>query len=228
MLLYPIFLALILSILHYYSSIVSRKIERYHYWILSLSSGILLAIIFLELFPEAFKLLEEKLFLFVFLGFTSFHLLEKFLYQHIKDKKLLLKELAELHVLGFFIDHFILGFLLVLAFKLNTLFSSFIFIPIALHTISSSLALEHIHEATSKSIKIILSASTFIGAILASALNPSSKIFSYSFSFIIGIILYIAIRDMLPKGKKGNQLAFIIGIIITLLALTITKQITLF
>ena len=86
----PIFLAFILSIIHYFSEIVSVKAEKYHNKIISISAGIFLTLIFLEIMPELLNLSlmpAQTIFFFILLGFIIFHISEKYLYQHAKKKK---------------------------------------------------------------------------------------------------------------------------------------------
>ena len=158
---------------------------------------------------------EAPVFLVLTLGFVLFHLSEKYLYQHIKDKKVLLKDLAELHNAGFFIDHLMVGFVLFLTFELASFTNYIIFIPFLLHTISSSMSLEHIHmKIKTKFNKFLLSSSTLLGALLAFFIKLEAFWYYTIFAFFLGSLLYISMRDMLPKGKKGNPLMFLIGFLI--------------
>ena len=217
----PLFLALILSILHFFSSKVSGKIEKYHSKIISLSAGILVSLLFLEILPLLLKtrtLSNSLIFTAILGGFVVFHIAEKYLYQHIKHKKELLKDLAELHVLGFYINHFILGFLLVLAGKGTQLL---IFIPLLLHTVSSSISLEHIHEKIRSNIskRIFIASSTFLGALVAILLSPAETLYILLFSIITGMVLYISFRDMVPKEKEGSPQFFLLGVLLIVILL---------
>ena len=203
-------LAAVLSIVHFFSSEISEKIERYHSKLISLSAGIFISLLFLDILP---KLLETEFLSItsilssVLVGIIVFHIAEKYLYQHIKHRKELLKDLAELHFIGFFINHLILGFILVVAIGSNIL----IFIPLLLHTIASSISLEHIHEKFKSTLfkRIFLASSTFMGAIVALLLSPIQILNLILFSFTVGIVLYISFRDMVPKEKEGSSLFFL-------------------
>jgi zinc transporter ZupT len=217
----PIGLALLLSILHLFSKRISKYIEKFHIGITSFSAGIFITIIFLSLLPELIKGVEyTNIFLFMLIGFAVFHISEKYVYQHIKDKKKLMKDLAEIHMFGFYIDHFVIGFLLVLTFLAKGSLGFFVFIPFVLHTISSSFSLEHCDEkAKVKLSRILLSSSTLTGAIIASLLSFNQALFFILFAFSTGAIFYVVVRDMLPKGEGGNTFYFIIGALITLIAI---------
>lgn len=215
----PLILALILSITHFFSKKISKRIEKYHTNIVSFSAGIFITIIFIFLLPEVIQGYNiVNVYLIMLVGFVLFHITEKYLYQHVKNKKVLMKDLAELHILGFFIDHFVIGIILVLIFSIQKQLDYILFIPFFLHTVSSSLSLEHIDEKSKTNInKIILASSTFIGALFATALRLNEVLFYSLFSLTIGMLFYIAIRDMLPKDKVGDPLSFLIGVIITLM-----------
>jgi len=214
----PIILSFVLSILHFFSRAISKLIEKHHIHLTSFSAGMFLTLIFIDFLPRAAKGLEHNapVFLALTVGFVMYHLSEKYLYQHVKDKKLLLEELAELHNVGFFMDHFMLGFILVLTFKLESYTSYLVFIPFVLHTISSSMSLEHISARIKTGVnRFILSASTLLGALFASFVQLQNFWYYTSFAFFLGALLYISIRDMLPGGKKGNPLMFLIGFLLT-------------
>ncbi|MEA3378819.1 MAG: hypothetical protein U9Q69_04220 [Nanoarchaeota archaeon] len=211
-----ILLALILSFAHYFSELFIDFLDRFHNKLLSFSAGFFIAFIFLELFPDLIKGYEHiNIFLLVLLGFTIFHLLEKYVYQHIKDKKKQLKNLKELYMAGFFIDHFIIGFVLILTLKIPGFTSLIVFIPFALHTISSSITLESLHVASKSKInKIILSSSTFIGALVALFISPFSSLYYGLFALFLGALFYVAVRDVLPKKGTGSPLYFALGVFV--------------
>jgi len=212
-------LAFILTIVHSFSKRVSIFIEKHHINVTSFSAGMFLTLIFIDFLPRLIVGIDygAPIFLVLTFGFVMFHLSEKYLYQHIKNKKLLLRNLAELHNFGFFIDHLMVGFVLFLTFELTRYTNYLIFIPFLLHTISSSMALEHIHaKIKTKFNKLILNTSTFLGALFAYLINLETFWYYTFFAFFLGALLYISIRDMLPHGKKGNPLMFFIGFLITI------------
>jgi hypothetical protein len=211
-----LFVAFLLSLIHFYSHKISKIMEVYHYDVLSFSGGILIAMIFLVLIPEVVRdSPSTTIFSFMLLGFVFFYLAEKYLYQHIKNKKHLLRDLKELHALGYFIDHYILGFILVTVLSLEGPLSFLIILPISLHTVSSSISLDHIHEKAKTHVnKIVLSISPLLGVLTALALDIEAGIQALFLSFAIGILIYIVNRDILPREARGKPSLFIIGAII--------------
>jgi hypothetical protein len=114
-------LAFILFLVNFFSELYGEKLEKHHSKLLSFSSGIFITYIFLYIFPEFFigkQHLGNPIFALLLIGFIVFHLAEKYLYQHIKNKDILLQDLGELHVAGFFIDHFVVGIALFLSIKI--------------------------------------------------------------------------------------------------------------
>ena len=220
----PILFAILLSILHLFSEFFTKLTKKYYKQLLSLSAGILLTIIFLELLPqviEGTKTINDKVYIFLLLGFISFHLLEKEICHHIHNKQILQREIRNIHSLAFFLEHFIIGATLVL---LTTAISFIILIPFILLTISSSILLQVIHKTSrSKILKIILASSTTIGAITTTFLTPNSQVYYALFSFITGTLIYIVARDIIPQEEKIERtFFFLLGILITLFFLTIT------
>ncbi len=215
----PVVLALVLSVVHFFSRTISKIIEEHHINITSFSAGMFLTLIFVDFLPRAASGVEHNapVFLALALGFVMYHLSEKYLYQHVKNKEVLLEELAELHNVGFFIDHLMIGFVLVLTFELASYTNYLIFIPFLLHTISSSMSLEHIRARIKTEVnRFMLSISTLLGALFAHFAQLETFWYYTLFAFFLGALLYISVRDMLPGGKRGNLLMFFIGFLLTI------------
>lgn len=216
-------LGIILVLVHFFSEEYSRHFEGYHVHTISFSAGMFLGLIFLVLLPEAFNgtaYLNELVYILMIAGFVVFHLGEKYIYQHIKNKNELMRDLASVHAVGFFFNHFVVGITLFLVFSYESIIPGFlIFIPLLLHTFSSSLSLNHIDAYfRRKSISgILLPLSPLFGVAFATLLHPHILIYHGLFSFAIGSMLYISIRDMLPRKEKGKPLLFLIGALLSVL-----------
>ena len=217
-----ILLGLALSIIHFFSESYALKTEKYHSEFVSLSSGLFIAFIFLFLLPEAFTGIEaigNRVFFLILMGFVFFHLSEKYIYQHVKDKRERMMELAGVHAAGFFIDHFVLGMTLFFVFNLVGFGGGLIvFMMLLFHTISSAVSLNHIDEYFNKKpiVNLVLSSSPLFGVLFAIILNPTKELYYAFFALAIGGILYVVIRDMLPYGKEGKPLFFFLGFLISL------------
>ncbi len=169
---------------------------------------------FLVLLPEVIRISDSSnVFFLMLMGFITFHLTEKYLYQHVKNKNQLFSELKELHDIGFFVDHFILGFALVTILEINSTAGLLILIPVFLHTISSSISLEHIHEKAKTGInKMILTLAPVIGVLCALALEIDEPAQGAVLAFVLGMLIYIVNRDILPREGKGKIEFFLSGV----------------
>lgn len=208
--------AIIISVVHYLSDKVSGFTEKHHYKLLSFNGGLFLALIFLVLLPEVIVFSGSvSVYFLMLLGFVIFHLAGKFLYQHVRNKKEMLGELKVLHEVGFFLDHFMLGFVLVTAIDIDPTLGFLIAIPIFLHTVSSSISMQHIHErAKTGTNKVILSLSTLLGVIVAVMLVVERDVQGAILALLLGMLLYIGIRDFIPREEKGYPALFLVGIAI--------------
>jgi uncharacterized membrane protein len=218
-----IYLAIILSILHFTSSVFVRFTRRYSPKLLSLSAGILLAILFLEFFPTFSKQTLETnylLFLLPLFGFITFHSVRTYNFKHIKTKKEFRARYRKNHMIGFFIEHFILGLALTLMFS-KPIVEILLFLPFVLLTISSSILL-HIIDKTSKSVKnrLILGSSTLLGAVVGTLFSLDRLLYIGAFGYAMGALLFIVVRDIIPlEEKKGSILYFLVGLIISVAVL---------
>ncbi len=222
---YGIILAVVLSIIHFYSESVAKIAKQERRSFLSFSAGILITLIFIEMLPSVSSTQNINIFYLMLTGFTAFHLVEKHAYHHqVKRRN---EEITDLHSYGFFLDHFIIGFFLILVITSSFSAGLIATIPFILITISSSISLETIHQQKNNILRrIFLASSTTMGAIVAIVLEVSLSTFYYLFSFVIGAVMYITIRDIIPtEGREKKAEYFVLGIIITILILYLTHPI---
>ncbi len=221
----PLVLALILSITYLFSYRVSNKFEKQHEIILSVGSGMMMAILFAEVIPDIIEqgpkfLSGEMLGFSMLVGFVGYHLIEKYTYKHTR-KTLLSERIGYLHAVGFFIDNFLEGFVLVLIFGLDNITSYIVFmlfIPLLLGDIASSTTLRHINNRFKLGWigLIFMSSSIVIGALSALFLNLSESMFYVALSMISGAFIYFITRDELPRGRKGKPFLFIVALVVVL------------
>lgn len=231
----PIILAFVLSAVYIISNKISTKTEKYHEHILSLGSGMLLAIIFSEVIPELIDvgtkfLSSEMISLSILSGFVGYHLIEKYTYKHVKTSKELIKDIGYLHVGGFFIDNFLEGFVLVLLFGLTTIENYLVyilFIPLLLGDIAASITLRHINDKfrLGKIGLILLSSSIVFGAITGTMLNLGTQQFYLALALITGVFIYFVTRDELPRGRRGKPKIFLIGLLSVLILFFVIRRI---
>ncbi len=205
--------AVFLSSFHLFCNRLPMCISRSHEALLSYGGGSLLGIIFLVFLPEAVHFTPTlAVYPLMLLGFVVFFMSEKYLYQHVKDPESLELDLYHLHVAGFFIDHFIKGFVLVTIIELEPILGFLTAIPFFIHTLSSSIALDGIHKSSGRKIdKALLSSSFVIGTLFGIIFEVSAHLERSILAFILGMMLFMVSRDVLPKEKEGRPLFFLLG-----------------
>ncbi len=209
-------LAFLLSITQYVAEAFADRLEKFHDQFLSFSAGIFLAFLFLVLIPQTVKL-EPLSQLFIFIGFVGAHALQKYLYQHSHPADTG-KKIGQVDAAGFFAIHLVEGIALVASFSISPRFGLLIFIPLLVSGFSSSTLLAHVLEmlkVKSDLPKFVITFSTVLGAVLALTL-PIGNLLGPLFALTVGALFYIVVRDMLPKGVRGDLSAFLAGCVLGL------------
>ena len=214
----PLILGVVLAVVHYFSDRIHPENPAFRHKIVSFVAGISITYIFLLLLPEVYRGIEslhQLLFLFILAGFASFHLIEKHIYQHRKKDKLH-EELRVAHSSMFFVYHFVIGILLVELLNINLVEGFLFFIPILFHAAVSSASLKGIHISIRERIllKSVLSCSTLFGVLLAYFVLTPSNVLHALLGFIVGSLLYIVIRDSIPKETVGKARFFVLGVVV--------------
>src|SRR3989344_2236059 len=216
----------ILTFIFIISQEISEKAEKYHQHLLSLSSGMFIAIIFIEVFPllsQASNVMGNSIFILMLAGFTCYHLIVKYTYQHTRGIKRE-KKIGHIHIVGFFLENFVNGFILTILLISGV--SYIIFIPFVLVTLATSLSLKHLNDRFSLgNSKYLLSASVLIGTIVATVIQFSQRELYILLSIMSGFLLYFVSRDMIPKGIYGRPLYFLAGVILVALLLSLPNLI---
>ena len=206
----------ILSIANFFGEQITKKIHPHvRSKMISFGAGIAITYLFLQLFPELYdgvRVINKVMYVYVLLGFTAFHILEKHIYQHL-DRERLHRELKEAHSLALFIYHFVLGIIVVRLFADHFLEGLLFILPLTFHTIVSGISMEDIHYGIKekKILRILLSSAPLAGVLFALLLHVSAIIFYMLLGFVVGAMLYVTIRDILPKERKGHVEYFLSG-----------------
>ena len=140
-----------------------------------------------------------------------------------KDEKLRLN-LKEEHSIVFFIYHFILGIILVQLLSVSLVKGLLFFIIILFHSTLSTASLKEIHQkmVKKKIFKIILSVSTLIGIVFALFINLPQVIHFILIGFIAGALLYIVVRDVIPKQADSKLMYFLFGALLYMVLIMLT------
>jgi hypothetical protein len=212
-------ITLAFTAVHFFFEDYVSHLRKYKIQFISFSSGLFITYIFLSMIPkivEGTAVIGENVYFILLLGFVAFHIAEKYVFRHTVGKKNLTKRLTHIRTSGFFVNHFVLGIVLVLLFRFNNVSLIYLsVIPILFHIISSSLVIEYLHKKVRKSFigRLFSSGSIFLGALFASLVTLPEGFFYGVLALITGILFYIVVRDVLPKYSKGSPKALLLGMI---------------
>jgi zinc transporter ZupT len=217
-----IIIAVIMGITDFVGHRISGLAAGHRDSFLSFSSGLLISLLFLILVPSVISTgnslgNSEFLFFFLLVGFLLMHLIEKYIYRHIMNKQELLEDLKIVHIIGFGLDNFLVGFIIASLVDLNFSIVFNLSVPLFFQMLTSSISLGSIDtRINDKYSKIILSVLPILGAILGIVLEFERLITNYLLAFVLGILFYMIIRDVLPQGKRGNSVLFLSGNLVTI------------
>jgi zinc transporter ZupT len=213
---YVFLFGLILTGMHYLSEYLDKVFGKRRSQLLSFSAGVSIAYVFLELLPTSFKSYEQLhqgLFLLILTGFCLFHLTEKYLYQH-QQPNHGKADLTKTHFYAFFFYHFVIGVILYQLTSQDFTEGLLFFIPLAFHTMASTASMTEVHHSFRRDTlnKFALANSTLAGVIVSSFINIGTFAHQSLFAFLVGMLLYVVIRDMLPQNQKGDPRYFVGGV----------------
>lgn len=196
--------------------ILNRQVfERVIFVSLALSSGVLLATSFLDLYPEALRLLPDQAPYLILAGIGLFFLIEKIIHWHhcAEGEECQEKPLAYLSLVGDAIHNFVDGVTIAAAFMVS--------LPLGFSTTLAVVAHEIPHELSDFSLLIYAGFSTkkalfynllsALTAILGAALTLfiSSRylnLTNYLLPLTAGNFIYIAASDLFPELRKKSRL----------------------
>ena len=207
-------LALILSVVDFFTEGLFSKASPAKMKFISISAGVSVSYIFLVLLPEIYSesiAISRLLFLAVLFGFGAFHIIEKYIRQNFTGPALR-KEHRLVHSSTSFVYFFVVGFLLVkLAESNSSLSSILLFVPIMLHIIIDSLPRRHTKK---HHLRALSASSPFLGAILASFVDIGNAGNVILLGIVGGALLYTVVRESLPRDREGKPMYFITGLLL--------------
>ena len=193
---------------------------------ISFVAGTAVTYVFLALLPEVYEgfvLLDRFIFIAPLLGFVTAYLVEKYIYQHVSPQTLK-ERLVSLHSAAFFTYYLLIGVILVKLAKISNLNAFLFFLPILFYSAVGLIALEQIHSKVRGKllVKLLLSSSVLIGVLIADFLLGIEPAFNLLFGFIVGIFLYLALIDFVPREAKGRPEYFALGVAAYTLIIIVT------
>jgi|TARA_Y100000310_G_scaffold118201_1_gene117046 hypothetical protein len=205
-------LALILSAVDFFTEGLFSKASPNKMKFISFSAGVSISYIFLVLLPEIYSsaiAINRLLFFSVLFGFGLFHIIEKYIRQNFTGPEMR-KEHRLAHSTTSFVYFFVVGFILVKLVERDVVDGILLFIPITLHIVIDSLPRRHTKKHY---IRVLSAASPFFGALVATFIDIGGVGNVILLGLIGGALLYIVIRESLPRDREGRPLYFIIGLL---------------
>lgn len=213
----PIALAIIIGLMQYFDNMFcfrcAKRVRRDH--LVSFSAGVGITYLFLQFLPDIMDHQPwegRELFVFVLLGFTSFHLIEKYIYKHDPRSKRF-KHLRHVHKIAFFVYHFAVGIVMVELLKFDVVDGLLFAVVISVYTILTGAQMHdlHKHHHGNAIIKVILATATILGVIIAIFYPIAPKLQYALLGFVAGVIIFVVVKESVPRGKQGQPLYFLAG-----------------
>lgn len=228
----PLMLAAILSFISFFQKDFCLYCSVHRKRLISFAAGISVTYIFLVLLPEVYegtRHLNQHMFLFILLGFVTFHLIEKHIFQHTNKDKLY-HELTIVHRGSLFIYHVLVGIVIVRLVKENVFTGILFFLPLVFHSAINDIVVHRSHEilheknhklrrqALRKRMmhpikKLFFASSTIMGVLIALAVAIPPKIGFALTGLVVGMLFLLVIRETIPPDKEGDATFFAIGVL---------------
>jgi len=111
----------------------------------------------------------------------------------------------------------LVGVIIVVFFEAYGELAYLILVPFFVRTFALSVYSKHINEKIGSSLnRFLQSVGPIVGAFLGLLMIANKTQLFLIFSVTMGVILYIVIRDMIPRGKEGKPIYFVAGALITI------------
>lgn len=214
--------AVVLSIITFFSTslggLFALKFKDKLHYIMSFTAGVLIAVSFFDIIPEAFSLISTNklsitpMMLSVVTGFMVFHILEKTILIHHSHEE----EYAHhkhpavglLGALGLSFHSFLDGIGIGLGFQINMHVGFIIALAVVAHDFSDGLntvtvMLSNKNSTNNAKILLVLDAiAPVFGALSTLFFKISSDVLVLYLGFFVGFLLYIGASDLLPEAHS--------------------------
>jgi zinc transporter ZupT len=192
-----------------------RQIQEY---LLALSAGFILALVFLELIPESIIHIGAEAALFILLGYAVIHFFEHTIVEHLHfgeethDEVMVSKAASYSTFIGLMIHAFFDGFAIAAAYSYDSLLGWLVFGGILLHKFPEGLTIATVMLSARQGRNKALAASITIGvAILLGVLSVliieqvNERFIGFAFAFSAGAALYVGASDLVPELNKSHR-----------------------
>lgn len=210
-----------MAAVHFMGEELEGVISGYREQVVSFSSGASITYIFVQLMPEFHRIAAEStelIFVFPLIGFSSVHLLEKYVAKSGLNDEEMRKEYGEIHSGFLFLYHGAIGYLIASLLAESAVSGLLFFLPIILHVAVSSFSVTELHESfvRRKAVKYAITLAPLLGVLIHNLGTVADHHFNPLFGTVIGMFFYIVIRDSIPRDDRGQPKEYIAGMIIYL------------
>lgn len=207
-------------LIHFIGKILSEKIEKYHIELLSFGAGLMIGTFFLEIMPHitiGTNYLGKFIYIYLLIGFITIHLSEKLVFQNATSEIELAKDVVLFEEVGFAAYGLVIGVIIAVFFEAYGNLAFLMILPLFFRAFAISASADHIVEGIKNKFITTFQFFTPIIGTLSGLFLIQNKVILFSIlSFVTGFILYIVVRDMIPIGKGGKPIYFLVGTIITI------------
>lgn len=191
---------------------------RVQEYLLALSAGFILALVFVELVPEGLRAGGAGAPLYMLAGYAVLHFFEHTLVGHLHfgeetHSEVMVSRVASLSTFsGLFIHAFFDGFAISVSMQFNFALGLLVFVAVLLHKIPEGLTIASVMMAARHSRKtamwasIAIGVATLLGAIVALFLGEiNERLVGVAFAFTAGIATYVGASDLIPEINHSRN-----------------------
>lgn len=192
-----------------------RKIQEF---LIALSAGFLLALVFVELVPESIGAIGAEATLYMLLGYAILHFFEHTVVGHLHfgeetHADVMVSKTASISTFaGLFIHAFFDGFSISAAMQFNFSVGLLVFLAVLLHKIPEGLTIASVMLVAQHRRRTALLASAAIGAAtmlgIASVFflsGVSERLVGLAFAFSAGLATYVGASDLVPEINRSRR-----------------------
>ncbi|TAK65018.1 MAG: ZIP family magnesium transporter [Bacteroidetes bacterium] len=195
-----------------------RKIQEY---LMALSAGFLLALVFFELIPESLELLGSAASYYIILGFAALHFFEHTIVGHLHfgeethEDVMVSKTASMAAISGMLIHAFFDGLSISAGMQFDYTIGLLIFFAILLHKIPEGLTIASISIASKQTVRttiialLAIGGATTLGIVTAFLLSSyNAALVGIAFAFTAGTVCYVGASDLIPEiNHSKNRIA---------------------
>jgi zinc transporter ZupT len=191
------------------------KVQEY---LLALSAGFLLSLVFVELVPESLAGGGSEAPLLMLAGYAVLHFFEHTVVGHLHFGEETHHEVMVSHVasvstfLGLFVHAFFDGFTIAVGMQFDRTIGLLVFIAVLLHKIPEGLTIASVmlsaksKRSTAMAASVAIGVATLIGALAALMLGGvSERLVSGAFAFSAGVATYVGASDLIPEINHSRN-----------------------